>query len=183
MLLPCTWSNENKRFRWFGSRSSLICVYTAAQAWLSKISRSTLKWQTVREFWEIRKHRFRFIYSKQFVIWALFRFITVIVWLLRWNSKLQYIFLAFFASSFRVTEEDWLSETAVWPTLFLLNVSTALKGTHNYIFIQYLSMPLCLMLKGCDWSDIQSEAYKNLTGVWGTDRKPVPRVAVWHQAL
>ena len=23
----------------------------------------------------------------------------------------------------------------VWPTLFLLNVSTALKGTHNYIFI------------------------------------------------
>ena len=30
-------------------------------------------------------------------------------------------------------EEDSLSETAVWPTLFLLNVSTALKGTHNYI--------------------------------------------------
>ena len=24
---------------------------------------------------------------------------------------------------------------SVWPTLFLLNVSTALKGTHNYIFI------------------------------------------------
>ena len=23
----------------------------------------------------------------------------------------------------------------VWPTLFLLNVSSALKGTHNYIFI------------------------------------------------
>ena len=22
-----------------------------------------------------------------------------------------------------------------WPTLFLLNVSTALKGTHNYVFI------------------------------------------------
>ena len=35
-----------------------------------------------------------------------------------------------------VTEEDRLSETAVWPTLFLLNVSTALKGTHNYIFIR-----------------------------------------------
>ena len=33
----------------------------------------------------------------------------------------------------RVTEEDRLSETAVWPTLFLLNVSTALKETHNYI--------------------------------------------------
>ena len=42
-------------------------------------------------------------------------------------------FLAFFASSFRVTEEDWLSERAVWPTLFLLNVSTALKGIHKYI--------------------------------------------------
>ena len=37
--------------------------------------------------------------------------------------------------SFRVTEGDGLSETAVWPTLFLLNVSTALKGTHNYNFI------------------------------------------------
>ena len=37
------------------------------------------------------------------------------------------------ASSFRVTEEDRFSETAVWPTLFLLNVSTSLKGTHNYI--------------------------------------------------
>ena len=61
-----------------------------------------------------------------------FIFISVIVWLLRWNSKILYIFLAFFASSFRVTEEDWLSETAVWPTLFLLNVSAALKGTHNY---------------------------------------------------
>ena len=24
--------------------------------------------------------------------------------------------------------------TAVWATFFLLNVSTALKGTHNYIF-------------------------------------------------
>ena len=29
------------------------------------------------------------------------------------------------------------TETAVLPTLFLLNVSTALKGTHNYIFIWY----------------------------------------------
>ena len=25
-----------------------------------------------------------------------------------------------------------------WPTLFLLNVSTALKGTHNYIFICFI---------------------------------------------
>ena len=49
------------------------------------------------------------------------------------NSKLQFIFLALFASSFRVTEEDLLSETAVWPTLFLFNVSTVLKETHDYI--------------------------------------------------
>ena len=34
-----------------------------------------------------------------------------------------------------------LSETAVWPTLFLLNVSTALKGTHNYIFICHQIRP------------------------------------------
>ena len=44
-------------------------------------------------------------------------------------------FLAFSGTSFRVTEEDSLSEKAVWPTLFLLNVSTALRGTHNCIFI------------------------------------------------
>ena len=49
--------------------------------------------------------------------------------------KITEYFLALFASSFRVTEEDWLSETAVWPNLFLLNVSTALKGTHNYILL------------------------------------------------
>ena len=49
--------------------------------------------------------------------------------------KITEYFLALFASSFRVTEEDRLSETAVWLSLFLLNVSTALKGTHNYIFI------------------------------------------------
>ena len=29
-----------------------------------------------------------------------------------------------------------ISETAVWHTLFLLNVSAALKGTHNYILIR-----------------------------------------------
>ena len=49
--------------------------------------------------------------------------------------KITEYFLAVFASSFGVTEEDCLSEAAVWSTLFLLNVSTALKGTHNYIFI------------------------------------------------
>ena len=46
-------------------------------------------------------------------------------------------FSGFLCQSIRVTEEDRLSETAVWPTLFLLNVSTALKGTHNYIFIGF----------------------------------------------
>ena len=54
---------------------------------------------------------------------------------LKFKITVQYIFLAWFASSFKVTEEDWLSETAAWPILFLLNVSTALEGTHNYIFI------------------------------------------------
>ena len=37
-------------------------------------------------------------------------------------------------------------KTAVWPTLFLLNVSAALKGTHNYIFI---------------WTYLAREHYKN----------------------
>ena len=68
------------------------------------------------------------------IIWALFWFISVVVWLLCWNSKLQYIFLAF-CQFIQGHWKDWLSETAVWPTLFLLNVSTALKGTHNHIFI------------------------------------------------
>ena len=41
---------------------------------------------------------------------------------------------------FEIVKDDkyrWLyiKPDFVWPTLFLLNVSTALKGTHNYIFI------------------------------------------------
>ena len=48
-------------------------------------------------------------------------------------------FLALFAGSFGVAEGDWLFGAAVWPTLFLLNVSTAIKGTHNYFFICQLS--------------------------------------------
>ena len=52
--------------------------------------------------------------------------------------KITYIFLAFLASSFRVTDEDWLSQTAVWPILFLFNVSTALKGTHNNYYILFV---------------------------------------------
>ena len=47
--------------------------------------------------------------------------------------KLQYLSLAFIASSLRVTEKNLLFETAVWPTLFLSNVFTALKGSHFYI--------------------------------------------------
>ena len=43
------------------------------------------------------------------------------------------IFVAFIYSPFRVTEED----RSEWPTLFLLNVFTALKGTHLYIFIWF----------------------------------------------
>ena len=47
--------------------------------------------------------------------------------------KITEYFLPLFSSSFRVTEEARLPETAVWPTFFLLNVSTALKGIHTYI--------------------------------------------------
>ena len=39
------------------------------------------------------------------------------------------------------TEKDWLS------TLFLLNVSTVLKGTHNYIFIHVGSIKNLTLLK------------------------------------
>ena len=45
------------------------------------------------------------------------------------------IFLAFIASSFSVTEEDLLSETDLSGPHSFLNVFTALKGTHLYIFI------------------------------------------------
>ena len=62
-----------------------------------------------------------------YLVWAPFRFISVIVWLLCWNSKLQYIIMTFSASSFRVTVEDWLSETDLsgpcsffWMFLLLL---------------------------------------------------------------
>ena len=34
-----------------------------------------------------------------------------------------------------LTKEKRYDLINFWPTLFLLNVSTALKGTHNYIFI------------------------------------------------
>ena len=56
------------------------------------------------------------------VIWAPFWFIPVIVWLLWWNSKLQYTIMAFSASSFRATEEDWLSETD-------------LSGPHSFLWM------------------------------------------------
>ena len=35
---------------------------------------------------------------------------------------------------YRITDEHSICETAVWSIFFLLKVSTALKGTHNYIF-------------------------------------------------
>ena len=37
---------------------------------------------------------------------------------------------------YRITDEHSICETAVWSTFFLLNVSTALKGTLNFIFIR-----------------------------------------------
>ena len=38
-----------------------------------------------------------------------------------------------------------IETTAVWSTLFLLNVSTALKGTHNYILIYWLLTAIGIM--------------------------------------
>ena len=52
-----------------------------------------------------------------------------------WNSKVQYF------SSFhcQFIQGHWrgliIRNGSVWPTLFLLNVFTALKGTHLYVFI------------------------------------------------
>ena len=46
-------------------------------------------------------------------------------------------FLAFIVSSSRVTEED-IRNRYVLPTLFLLNVFTALKGTRFYILFSHL---------------------------------------------
>ena len=47
----------------------------------------------------------------------------------------MYVFLTSFAILFKVTEEDWLSETAVWPTLFLLNVFPLLLKELIIIFL------------------------------------------------
>ena len=38
----------------------------------------------------------------------------------------------------KMKSQDSESQLSVWPILFLLNVSTALKGTHLYIFIYAL---------------------------------------------
>ena len=43
--------------------------------------------------------------------------------------------LAFITSSFRVTEGNLIFETVQFGPLSLLNVFTALKGTHFYVFI------------------------------------------------
>ena len=59
-----------------------------------------------------------------------------------------YSVLAFISSSYRVTDEDCLSETVLSdPTLHVLNVSTALKGT-NYICSFVITVLLSLSLSG-----------------------------------
>ena len=54
------------------------------------------------------------------------------------NLRLRYDFLAFITNSFRVTGGGGLvvRNRSVWPTLSLLNVFTALKGTHFHIYIK-----------------------------------------------
>ena len=53
-----------------------------------------------------------------------------------YKTKLQYTIMAFSASSFRVTEEDWLSEKDLsGPHTFFSMFLLLLKETHNYIFI------------------------------------------------
>ena len=46
--------------------------------------------------------------------------------------------IVFFSGSFRqvlrVTDKDSISETAIWPIFILINIVTALKGTHFYFF-------------------------------------------------
>ena len=46
-----------------------------------------------------------------------------------------YDFLAFIASSFRVTEEDLLSETDLSGPLSFFECFTAIKGIHLYILL------------------------------------------------
>ena len=55
-----------------------------------------------------------------------------------WNSKLQYLFwlsLPVHSGSLKRIDYRNIRNRSVWHTLFLLNVFTALKGTHLYIFI------------------------------------------------
>ena len=86
-------------------------------------------------FWEIRKYdRFRFIYSKQFnylnLIW---------IYISHCMTSLLKLEITVWLSGFhcQFIHGHWrglvIRNRSVWPTLFLLNVFTALKGTHFYI--------------------------------------------------
>ena len=44
--------------------------------------------------------------------------------------KITVFFSGCFRQVLRVNEEDSISETAVWPIFILINIVTALKGTH-----------------------------------------------------
>ena len=45
----------------------------------------------------------------------------------------------------------------VWPTLFLLNVFTALKGTHLCIFIKELTIPHCMRMQKMQFAGLFHE--------------------------
>ena len=57
-------------------------------------------------------------------------------WLSCWNSKLQY---AHSGLHYQFVQGHWwelfIRNCTVWPTLFLLNIFTALKGTNFYILL------------------------------------------------
>ena len=46
-----------------------------------------------------------------------------------------------FPQVLRVTEEDSISETTVWPILIIVNMVTALKGTHFYFLFKISHFP------------------------------------------
>ena len=50
----------------------------------------------------------------------------------------------FYRGKESVTEEDSISETAVWPFFILISTVTALKGTHSFNFyLLLLQLVLC----------------------------------------
>ena len=50
--------------------------------------------------------------------------------------KLQYLSLAPCRQMYRVTDESWVAETAVWLIPFLINVIPTLKGTPFYFLFE-----------------------------------------------